>query len=426
MFKMFKKKPSNNTERRMVPLRYVLTPFAIIFAAIILLIIVSALAPKPEKKPIVHKAPLVEVENLKKENITFVIPSQGNILPRTATHLIAEVSGKVVSVSDKFKVGGYFLKGEQLLSLDDTDYKIALVQAQANLANANANLIEQKARAEQAEAEWLLSGELLENAPVLALRIPNLQKAEADLQAAQANLQSAEVKLARTKITAPYDAMLQEKNVDIGQYVAMGTSIGKTFAIDYAEARLPIKQRDVAFLDLPKINQNKAQTALVDIQSELDGKIIHWPAKITRYEGVIDSKSRVHYIIAQIDDPYAVLGDSLQQEIRMGAFVHADIQGKTVEGVLAIPRDALHGADTIYTLDATNKLHIQKIELLRTDASFVYSLDDLPVGHRLITTMLETPVEGMSLRVAGEQKNNKEESLEETIPNENTEVIGES
>ncbi|MDG1751305.1 MAG: efflux RND transporter periplasmic adaptor subunit [Thalassotalea sp.] len=423
---MFNKKSATSSERRMVPLRYVLTPFAIIFAAIILLIIVSALAPKPEKKPIVHKAPLVEVENLKKESITFVIPSQGNILPRTETNLIAEVSGKVVSVSDKFKVGGYFLKGEQLLTLDDVDYQIALIQAKANLANAKANLVEQKARAEQAEAEWLLSGESLENAPVLALRIPNLQKAEADLQAAEANLKSAEIKLARTKITAPYDAMLQEKHVDIGQFVTMGASIAKTFAIDYAEARLPIKQRDVSFLELPKINQEKTKTALVDIQSDMDGKITHWPAKITRYEGVVDSKSRVHYIIAQIDDPYAVLSNNTQQEIRMGAFIHADIQGKTVDGVLAIPRAALHGADTIYTLDVTNKLHIQKIDLLRTDASFVYSLDDLPFGHRLITTMLETPVEGMSLRVAGEQENNKNENLEETIPKENTEVIGES
>ncbi|MDO6444627.1 efflux RND transporter periplasmic adaptor subunit [Colwellia sp. 1_MG-2023] len=423
---MFNKKPSSNTERRMVPLRYVLTPFAIIFAAIILLIIVSALAPKPEKKPIVHKAPLVEVESLKKESVTFVIPSQGNILPRTETNLIAEVSGKVVSVSEKFKVGGYFLKGEQLLALDDVDYKIALIQAQANLANAKANLVEQKARAEQAEAEWLLSGESLDNAPVLALRIPNLQKAEADLKAAQANLQSAEIKLARTKITAPYDAMLQEKHVDIGQFVSMGTTIAKTFAIDYAEVRLPIKQRDVSFLNLPKINQEQAKTALVDIQFDLDGKVTHWPAKITRYEGVVDSKSRVHYIVAQIDDPYALLSNNPHQEIRMGAFIHADIQGKTVEGVLSIPRDALHGADTIYTLDTTNKLHIQKIELLRTDASFVYSLNDLPTGHRLITTMLEMPVEGMSLRVAGEQKNNNEDALKETVPQENTEVIGES
>jgi len=423
---MFNRKTSTTSERRMVPLRYVLTPFAIIFAAIILLIIVSALAPKPEKKPIIHKAPLVEVENIKKESITFIIPSQGNILPRTETNLIAEVSGKVVSVSDKFKVGGYFLKGEKLLTLDDVDYKIALIQAQANLANAKANLIEQKARAEQAEAEWLLSGESLENAPVLALRIPNLQKAEADLQAANASLKSAEIKLARTIITAPYDAMLQEKHVDVGQFVTMGASIAKTFAIDYAEARLPIKQRDVSFLELPKINQAKANSTLVDIQSDMDGQISHWPAKITRYEGVVDSKSRVHYIIAQIDDPYAVLSNNTQQEIRMGAFVHADIQGKTVDGVLAIPRNALHGADTIYTLDVTNKLHIQKIDLQRTDANFVYSLDDLPLGHRLITTMLETPVEGMSLRVSGEKESDAEKNLDETIPKDNTEVIGES
>jgi multidrug efflux system membrane fusion protein len=422
---MFNKNQSNDTERRMVPLRYVVMPFIIIFSAIVLLIIVSSLAPKPEKKPIVHKAPLVEVMGVTQQDITFVIESQGNIIPRTVTHLIAEVSGRVVDVSDRFKVGGYFAKGEQLLALNDIDYKIALIQAESNLASANANLIEEKARGEQAKSEWLMSGQSLDKAPVMALRTPNLQRAEADLKAAEATLVSAKIKLKRTKILAPYDAMIQEKNVDIGQFVSTGSSMAKTFAIDYAEARLPIKQRDVLFLDLPQIDQNNNAGALVDIQLEVGRDIAHWPAKLSRYEGVVDSKSRVHYVIAQIDDPYSLLTKTNQQELRMGSFINADIQGKRVEGVIAFPRDALHGANTIYTVDENSHLHIQKISLLRTDAEFAYSRDVLPPNHQLVITMLETPVEGMELRISGQQKSANKSSVEADKSSKNDDVIGE-
>jgi len=422
---MFNSKSSEKSQRRMVPLRYVLMPIAIVFTAIVLLIIVSALAPKPEKKPIVHKAPLVEVQEISPQDITFSIASQGNILPRTETNLVAEVSGRVVNVSDKFKVGGYFAKGEQILALDDVDYQIALIQAESNLATATANLVEEKARVEHAEAQWLLSGQSLDEAPVMAVRKPNLQKAKANLKAAEANLKSAKIKLERTKVVASYDAMIQAKYVDIGQFVGTGTSIAKTFAIDYAEARLPIKQQDVMFLELPQINQASNQSAAVDIQLEINGEYSHWPAKLTRYEGVIDSKSRVHYVIAQINDPYAVLSNNQQPELRMGTFVNADIQGKSVEGVIAIPRDALHGANTLYTVDSKNKLHIQKINLLRTDSKFAYSLDEFPRNNRLVLTMLETPVEGMDLRIAGDKQPTEKLSREDKKSADNSDLVGE-
>ena len=394
--------PNKNSNRRMVPLRYVLTPIAIIFAAIIALILFSVMAPEPAKKPIQIKAPLVSVISLIPQEVTFDIQSQGSVVPRTKTTLISEVSGVVTSVSDTFQVGGFFKKGEVLLTVDDITYQVALLRAQAQLESAQAVLIEEQARSHQAEEEWLLTGKTIEQAPILALRIPQLKKAQAGVLAAQADLREAKVKLERTKIIAPYDAMLTAKQVDIGQYVTMGTSLANTFAIDYAEVRLPVKQRDLAFLNLSRIHQAIEKGANVELFYQLDGKKHVWNAQITRYEGVVDSTSRVHYFIAQIDDPYGVLAESKHDEIRIGTFVNAKVTGKNVKNVIAIPLSALYSGDTVYLVDNDNRLFIHKINVLRNDANFAYSTDEFPTDKRLILTKLSTPISNMKLRVDGE------------------------
>jgi len=398
---------SKKNNRRMVPLRYVLMPFAIILSASIILLALQILAPKPAKKPLKIKAPLVNVMSLQVHDVIFSIYSQGNVEPRTKTTLISEVSGVVTKVSDKFYVGGFFKKGELLLTIDDITYQVALLRAQAQLESAQALLIEEQARSKQAEDEWRLTGKPVEQAPILALRLPQLKKAEASVLAAQADLGEAKVKLARTKIIAPYDAMLTSKQVDLGQYVTMGSALANTFAVDYAEVRLPIKRRDVAFLNLSRINQVENLNIQVDLFYQLEGKKHSWPAKVTRYEGVVDSTNRVHYVVAQIDDPYGVLTESHHEEIRIGTFVNAKAKGKKLANVVAIPLGAVYLGNTIYLIDKDNRLVVKPVNVLRSDADYAYTTDVFTEEERLILTKLATPIADMLLRVDGEQESER-------------------
>ncbi|MEW6981366.1 efflux RND transporter periplasmic adaptor subunit [Colwelliaceae bacterium 6471] len=398
-------KNNNKKHKRMVPLRYVLMPFAIIFIAIIIVAILGALAPKPAKKPPAIKAPLVEVMTLDSKAVTFSIASQGNVVPRTQTTIISEVSGAVTDVSEKFYVGGFFKKGEVLLKIDDITYQVALLQAQSRLDAAQANLAEEQARASQKEEEWLLTGKSLDKAPILALRIPQLQQAKAEVKSAKASVQEAEIKLKRTIIVAPYDAMLKAKNVDIGQYVSMGTMLATTFAVDYAEVRLPVKQKDVLFLNLPKVNQSNNAPSAVQLSYQLGSEIFTTTAQLVRYEGEVDSNSRVHYVVAKIDDPYQINSTSEQPSLRVGMYVNAKIAGRALPNLIAIPREAVYGPNTIRLVKAGH-LHLQQIAILRTDAQYVYTQDDIASDMRLIITKLESAVEGMTLRIAGEEAEN--------------------
>ncbi|WP_371373849.1 efflux RND transporter periplasmic adaptor subunit [Thalassotalea aquiviva] len=377
-------------------------PIIIIVAGLLGYIVLSSLAKQPEKKPMLNLAPLVEVSDIHVETVTFEVKSQGSVSPRTQTTLISEVSGMVVAVSDKLHIGGFFKKGEVLLEIDPIIYEVALLEAQSRLESRQAAYIQEQAQAKQAEDEWRMTGKPLTQAPALALRVPQLKRAQAEIKAAEAELKRAKIKLARTKIRSPYDALLTEKYVDIGQYVSVNGQIAKAFAIDYAEVRLPIKQQDVNFLTLPKVNDLGAKGQQVRIYADQGGVPTYWNSHISRYEGVVNQNSRVHYLVAHIDDPYNLYNSEQDAELRIGTFVQARIVGKTMDEVIKLPRTALRGVNTIHTITADNRLNIINVEVIRTDADYVYVKNTIKPKHRLVLTRIVTAVEGMPLRVRGE------------------------
>ena len=391
---------SSTIDRSSSRTKRILIPLGIIITGILIFLVMGSMATKPEKKDIIKKPPIVEVFNVSSGTVVFEIESQGSIAPRTETTLVSEVSGQIKKVSEKFVVGGFFKKGEQLLEIDPISYEVALLQSQARLDGANAKLVEERARGKQAAREWSLTGRSSKNAPILALRKPQLQQAKADVKAAKADVKNAEIKLQRTKITAPYDAMLKSKMVDIGQYVTTGTQLAATFAVDYAEIRLPIKEQDLAYIDIPAmgvLNQKGSQVELSTFQA---GKIRKWSTFITRSEGIVDATSRVNYVVAKIDDPYGLLSENKMMEpIRIGTFVKARILGIEMDNIISIPRKAVHGENEIYLLDKDRKLNLSKVDILRSDSNNIYISTGLSDGEQVVLTKLATAVDGMKLRI---------------------------
>lgn len=390
-------------------------PILIIIIGLIGFVGMASMAQQPEKKPTTNLATLVDVVPMTPSDITLSIATQGTIVPRTETITVSEVSGMVLNTSNRFKVGGFFKKGDVLLEIDPITYDVALLEAQARLESKQAELIEQEARAKQAEEEWGLTGRTLQEAPVLALRLPQLKKAQAEVKAAKADLKEAQIKLAKTRIIAPYDSIITEKYVDIGQFVSTNSQLAKLIAVDYAEVRLPIKQKDIHFIDLPKINAHNDTSHSVIITSTLGNETLSWHSFITRYEGVVNDSSRVHYLVAQINDPYNLFNNEQDEELRIGMFVKANVKGKTLTDVIKLPRTALYAANKINTITDDNKLDIINVDVVRSDTDFIYIRNNIKTNHRLILTKISTAVQGMSLRVKGESEP-QDKTLEQASP----------
>ena len=375
--------------------------------------------PSPVVKAPEERVALVEIQVASSRDMQFSVSSQGTVEPRTQTTIAAEVSGRVMSVSDKFVVGGFFREGDLLLSLDSADYEVSVQQARANLLTAQAQLTQEQAQADQAARQWDSSGRPRADAPPLALRTPFLAEANARVLFAEADLARANRQLERTKIRAPYDGLIREKMVDIGQYVGTGTQLARTFAVDYAEVRLPLTDKDIAFLNLPRpgalpstasaaavnawgaeARANGTSGTPVTLSTTVGGKPLQWEARIVRTDGVIDSATRVYYAVAQVRDPYGLRESNAKPALSIGSFVNATLQGITAHGVFTLPHSAVRSANQIMIMDSEQRLRIRTVNVLRTDTNNVYVDGGLNNGDQVIISPVPVPIEGMRVSTA--------------------------
>ena len=381
-------------------------PVAIIGAAVVISIAMNLLKPPPLKAESPDTALVVKTQLLQAADANLSVQSQGTVLPRTRTLLTSEVSGTVLHVSPQFVVGGTFKAGDLLLQIDPTDYKVALQRANANLISMNAQLTFERARATQAEKEWAMTGRPAEEAPLLALRKPYLEEARANVLQAEAEVTQAQLKLERTAIRVPYTGMVSTKAVDIGQYVSVGPNLGETFAIDFAEVRLPLTKRDLSMMN--SFSQADREHHLqVTLLGSAHGTEKRWDARLVRSEGVIDKVNRSLYVVAQVDDPYARnSGDRTNANpLLMGTFVTAIIDGKSIANVFAVPRHALLEGSKIALVDDDQRLRLKSIEPIYADKQFYYLSRDIDEGiddgAEIIVSTIGVPIEGM--KVAAER-----------------------
>ena len=385
-------------------LRYFL-PLGLIVLAIVVVIGMATMAggKRPERQDSGQTAVLVETIPAEARSLNFIVQSQGTVRPRTQTNLVAQVSGIVVSVSDNFVAGGFFHAGEVLLEIDPSDYQTALKRAEAALASRKAKLAEENSRSEQALKDWRNLGRA-GDPPDLVMRKPQLADALANVLAAEADIEKARRDLQRTRISVPYDGLLRERKVDIGQYVTPGTQLGVSFAVDTAEIRLPVAADDLAFLNLPASKDTKIEDyPEVSLTAEIGGVTQTWEARLIRTEGVLDESSRVLYVVASVVDPYGFLGQGPQDELRMGTFVRAAINGRYVDNVVVLPRYVLRNDNTVLVANSERELEVREVVVARAEARQVYITDGVSNGELVVTTTLDAPIPGTRLVIRGEE-----------------------
>ncbi|MDN7123928.1 efflux RND transporter periplasmic adaptor subunit [Pseudidiomarina sp. 1APP75-32.1] len=376
-----------------------LLPPIIILVAVALVMALSMLRPQLPMRAKERPAVLVEVQQAEPESINLLVSGQGNVMPKQTTNLIAQVSGQVIETATNFHNGGFFKKGDMLLKIDSRDYEVALQNAKANLAQAKAALAEESARAEVAREEWesLQLGEI----PDLGLRKPQVASAVAAMQSAEAAVAKAQRDLDRTIVRAPFDGVLQSKGVDLGQYVNVGSQIAQMMGTEVAEVRVPLSDRDLAYLNLPEAGQT-ADFPEVRLTSQVAGQNYFWQGKLVRSEGVLDSSSRVIYGVVEVRDPYNRNGQSHEHILRFGRFVALEIEGIFVENVYRIPRYALTADGNVWLVGEDRRLQRTHVEVLRAEENQVIVSEGLNPGDTVVLTQLSNALPSMKVRLPGD------------------------
>lgn len=374
-------------------------PFLIVIGAIVIALILNQLKPEPTKAPLPEAALAVNTEIVFSTDVVLDVESQGTVKARTQTQLVSEVTGVVLEVSDQYVVGGVFDAGDILMRLDPTDYEVTLQRAQAQLISRQALLELEKARAAQASKEWEMTGRPRSEAPLLAIRQPYLAEAEANILQAKAEVKQAQRKLDRTTIRAPYDGMVSAKNVDVGQYVTVGSRLGETFAIDFAEVRLPLTEKDLSKME-PLTFQGIPVSDNVILKGSVNGTQAVWNARAVRSEGVVNTTNRSQYLVARVSDPYGLKRSKQinSSPLLIGTFVKAKLEGRLLKNVFKVPRSGLLQGSKVATVDDAQRLRIKAVEISFADDDYYY-VTGLEDGTEIAVSAIGTPIEGLQLQV---------------------------
>jgi len=324
----------------------------------------------------------------------LVINSQGTVQPRNESALIPEVSGRVVWVSPSLVGGGSFEEGDILLRIDQADYESSLLK---NKAVVQRSEVEQEYASDELKRikklfeKQLASQSQLDGADRTArVAVANLQEGWADLDQAQRDL-------ARTELKAPFDGLVRNEHVDLGQFVSRGSSVGSIYATDYVEVRLPIAASQLMYFGLPASTRGQIPIDIqppVTLTADMGDTRFIWEGLLVRAEAEIDRESRMLYGVVRLPS----MRDEQSWPIPVGLFVQAEIRGRKVDNVVRLPRSALRDRNQVLVVDSDNRLHFRQIKILRLEHEDVLISDGLSDGELVTISPLQTVVDGMRVR----------------------------
>ena len=319
----------------------------------------TLLATAPELNPDTPEpiATTVRVRPVNPETITLKVHSQGTVMPSKESQLIPEVSGRVIWMSPKLVAGGYFEENEVLIRFEPQDYNNSRERARAMLTRAEAE--QELAQFEYRRLQSLAERKLTSRSQ-LETGLRTLRVAEASLTDARASFSQAQQDVGRTELRAPFTGLVRSENVDIGQFVSRGTAIAQIYASDQVEIRLPISDRQLAYLDIPIARRGALpadQQPSVTLSTEYAGQDISWQGKVVRAEAAIDTSSRMVFLVARVE------ADDKEIPLSVGLFVNADIEGRKAENVVVMPRTALRDNNQVLVVGQDQKLRFRDVKM---------------------------------------------------------------
>ncbi|MGH1470468.1 MAG: efflux RND transporter periplasmic adaptor subunit [Cellvibrionaceae bacterium] len=343
------------------------------------------LKPSPQKMPKTEPSPpQVAVVYAVPSTQALKVKSQGTVSPRYEIDLVTQVAGRIEKVNKNFVEGGFFKAGEALITIDKRDYELAVIKANARVAETAQVLATEKGRARQAQREWRDLGNTEAND--LFLRKPQLAAAEAQLAAAKADLDKAKLDLERTTISAPFNGRVREAVVDAGQYVSPGGRIAKVYDTSVAEIRLPLSDKQTALVELPlgfRGDENNPGPNVL-ITGIIGGEQYQWNGQIVRTDASVDTNTRMYYAVAEVKDPFVEQPEKAHVPLVVGLFVTAEISGREIENVVKIPRRALFKNNEIYTLSSENRIQLKTVRVLMTTKDEAWITGKISEGEAIV------------------------------------------
>jgi len=381
----------NNTIKRLTPITI---GIILLTSGIIGAIIFIKTQPEAQRRRSMSSmVPVVETMPLNCSDRSLRVDCLGTVIADQSAALQAEVVGRIVAVADNLVEGEHVKKGDLLIEIEAANYQLALAQAEVSLLTAQSNLRIEEGQQDVVRNELKLMGsDESDSYRDLILRTPQLQSAEAAVKSAELTVERAALDLERTKIRAPFDAVIVSTDADVGDYAQSSKTLIELAATDryFIRASVPLS----ALEPLPMLGK----TPYVAEVTLSDGSIR--PAQTYRLLPDLTDTGRMARILLAVDSPYA---DDQCRPLLLSEVVNVSISGEIAKNSSLISRKYLRDGNRVWMIDSENHLHVLNAELLQGYADDVLIRIDAAPGMELITSDLISSVDGMQLRRVGEK-----------------------
>lgn len=368
---------------------------AVGFGVFRFLVVTKAEAPRAAPPP---AGALVEVHAVAAEDRDVALVAHGRVVPTRQARLSSQSGGRVVWQSPELRAGGRFHRGEAMLRVDARDYRLALEARRADVERASVDVDLERSRRDVARREWesFGGGEASDEAG-LTLREPQQRAASVALAAAQSGLRRAQLDLSRTTIRAPFDLLIVDEQVDLGQLVGPSAPLMTVVASDSFRVEVSVPLESLGRIALPRGDEVGAEATVTmaagDARIERVGHVIELLPDL----GTTGSLAR---ILVQIDEPLGREGHDGELPLLLGSYVTVRIDAGRLEAMIPLPREQLHEGNHVYVMGDDGRLEIREVTLAWRDEDEVLIRAGLSAGDRVITSRLATPVAGTQLRLA--------------------------
>ena len=344
--------------------------------------------PEVERKAPESVVARVEVVEARAEDRPAVVRATGTVEPARQVSLMPQVSGRIVWMSDELMPGTRVAKGTVLARVDPTDYELALEQVRSQLRAAELELELERGRRDVAAKEWVLLGDG-EEAP-LALREPQLRAAQQNLTAARAGVKQAEINLQRTFLVVPFNAVVLDESLDVGQVVGPNTMAVTLLGTDEVWVRVSIPVDQLAAIELPTDEHPGSSTR---VEQRLAAGSVVRDGSVAKLLAQLDVATRTAQLLVVV--PHPMDGAEGGIPLLPGAYVDVTIDGRVMSDVITIPRTALDGADKVWVVEQEGSLGSRTVRVGWREAADVVVTEGLESGSRVVVSPLAYPIEGM-------------------------------
>lgn len=381
--------------------------------------------PEAERVERPSQGMLVEVIGVHAKDHEVHLLAHGTVIPATRVVVQPEVAGRVLWRNSDLVPGGTLKKGSALVRIDPRDYQLQLEARKAEVSKAELELQLEQSRQQVAKREWELFGERTQRSgsggkpnavaangsgvdgseqkpaeeDVLALRGPQLRTAQVGVQSAASALDRAKLDLSRTSIVAPFNALVIDEQVNVGQLVNPQTQLATIVGTDKYWVQVSIPMEALSYISIPG-SRGAKEGSLAKVSQRVGEDHVERTGRVSRLLPDLDSGGSMARILVEIEDPLGLELPGEPLPVLINSYVDVELAATTLEKVIEVPRAAVRDGNRAFVVDGEGRLRIRDLQIAWRSPDSVLVRAGLADGDEVVVSRIAAPVDGMQVRKA--------------------------